>query len=580
MKAVTFAAFALALILASPGDAKDIIDASTPSPFVAPVAQPDRPHLKRGDSGGDVPILQKALNSHGERLTVDGFFGPHTERAVKDFQAQSGLVTTGEVDSGTWGALATEPPRVGNPTGELDTARQAADRAKAQAEMLAKQVASLTSELGIANAQRNELQIKLDLARSEAESAKSQLKDKQSDLEGMQSELKIAKQDAAQAKATATATASLTSELGIANAQRNELQIKLDLATSEAESAQSQLSSMANVKSELEKANVQRNELQTKLDQGGCKADAAQSQFLIRELQSELESAREDAEQVKVGASVFAHLCAVENEDVQRKAKTTGSGDLKTSDSAEQPATAFAVNEQPPAVYVDTPDTPAIATAEIKIGDILKAQGDLVQALKSYQDGLAVANRVANADPKNTEWQQNLTLIYLKVGEVFMAQGNFAEALKSYQDGLAVADLLAKSDPENVGWQRTLSVAYNRVGDALAAEGNLTEASQILEESLAIRERLAKTDSSDTDSQRDLAISQGNVAAVLAEQGDTSRALDLFQRARGIIAGLVQQSPHNAQLSKDLAVFDDNIARLKQASTLELEARQPRQAVK
>jgi len=94
MKAVTFAAFALALISASPGDAKDIIDASTPSPFVAPVAQPDRPHLKRGDSGGDVPILQKALNSHGERLTVDGFFGPHTERAVKDFQVQSGLETT------------------------------------------------------------------------------------------------------------------------------------------------------------------------------------------------------------------------------------------------------------------------------------------------------------------------------------------------------------------------------------------------------------------------------------------------------------------------------------------------------
>jgi tetratricopeptide (TPR) repeat protein len=578
MRAVTFAAFALALSLASPGDAKDIIDLSTPSPFVAPVPQPDRPQLKRGDSGGDVPILQKALNNHGERLMVDGIFGPHTETAVKEFQAQSGLETTGEVDSGTWGALATEPPRVGNPTGELETARQAADQAKAQAEGLAKQVASLTSELGIANAQRNELQIKLDLATSEAESAKSQLKDKQSDLEGMQSELKTAKQDAAQAKAKATE--GLTSELGIANAQRNELQIKLDLATSEAESAQSQLSSMANVKSELEKANVRRNELQTKLDQGGCKADAAQSQFLIRELQSELETAREDAEQVKVGASVFAHLCAVENEDVQRKAKTTGSGDLKTSDSAEQPATAFAVNEQPPAIYVDTPDTPAIATAEIKIGDILKAQGDLVQALKSYQDGLAVANRVANADPKNTEWQQNLTLIYLKVGEVFMAQGNFAEALNSYQDGLAVADVLAKSDPENVGWQRTLSVAYNKVGDALAAEGNLTEASQILEDSLAIRERLAKTDSSDTDSQRDLAISQGNVAAVLAEQGDTSRALDLFQRARVIIAGLVQQSPDNSQLSKDLAVFDDNIARLKQASTLGLEAEQPRQAVK
>jgi tetratricopeptide (TPR) repeat protein len=332
---------------------------------------------------------------------------------------------------------------------------------------------------------------------------------------------------------------------------------------------------MASDKSELEKANAQRSELQ-----GACKAEAAQSQFLIREIQSELDTAREDAEQAKARATVFAHLCAIENENVRRAVKTNGSGDLETSDGAERPATDFGVNEQPPAIYVDTPDTPAVAAAEIKIGDILKAQGDVVQALKSYQDGLAVADRIAKADPKNAEWQQNLMLIHIKVGEVFMAQGNFAEALNSYRDGLAIADFLAKSDPENVGRQRTLSVAYNKVGDALAAEGNLTEASEILQDSLAIRERLAKIDSSRADSQRDLAISQGNVAAVLAQQGDTSRALDLLQQARVIIARLVDQSPDNSQLSKDLAVFDSNIATLKKASAPGLETGQPRQAVK
>ena len=142
MKALTSVSFALALIFASPGEAKDINDASAPSPLVAPVPHPDRPQLKRGDSGGDVPILQKALNNHGERLMVDGIFGLRTERAVKHFQAQSGLETTGEVDSGTWGALVTEPARVSNPARELETARQAADQAKAQAEEPAKQVAS------------------------------------------------------------------------------------------------------------------------------------------------------------------------------------------------------------------------------------------------------------------------------------------------------------------------------------------------------------------------------------------------------------------------------------------------------
>ena len=108
----------MALILASPGDAKDITDISAGDPIVAPAPHPDRAHLKRGDSGGDVPILQKALNNHGEHLTVDGIFGRQTEKAVKDFQAQSGLESTGEVDSGTWSALAAQPAPVSNPARE------------------------------------------------------------------------------------------------------------------------------------------------------------------------------------------------------------------------------------------------------------------------------------------------------------------------------------------------------------------------------------------------------------------------------------------------------------------------------
>jgi hypothetical protein len=56
-----------------------------------------------------------------------------------------------------------------------------------------------------------------------------------------------------------------------------------------------------------------------------------------------------------------------------------------------------------------------------------------------------------------------------RVGDVLMAQGNLAEALKSYQDGLAVADRLAKSDPEDAGRQRDVSISYKKIGDVIAA---------------------------------------------------------------------------------------------------------------
>ena len=40
-------------------------------------------------------------------------------------------------------------------------------------------------------------------------------------------------------------------------------------------------------------------------------------------------------------------------------------------------------------------------------------------------------------------------------------QGNLPEALKAYQAGLAIAERLARADPGNAEWQRDLSVSQN-----------------------------------------------------------------------------------------------------------------------
>lgn len=57
--------------------------------------------LRRGSTGEGVMVLQQALGG----LTVDGGFGPLTEAAVKEFQADAGLPQTGVVDEATWRAL-------------------------------------------------------------------------------------------------------------------------------------------------------------------------------------------------------------------------------------------------------------------------------------------------------------------------------------------------------------------------------------------------------------------------------------------------------------------------------------------
>jgi lysozyme len=64
-----------------------------------------QPTLKQGAKGDAVQRLQKALARAGQNVTVDGDFGPGTDRAVRAFQAAHGLGVDGVVGPATWVAL-------------------------------------------------------------------------------------------------------------------------------------------------------------------------------------------------------------------------------------------------------------------------------------------------------------------------------------------------------------------------------------------------------------------------------------------------------------------------------------------
>ena len=207
-------------------------------------------------------------------------------------------------------------------------------------------------------------------------------------------------------------------------------------------------------------------------------------------------------------------------------------------DTAKQKARAEEAYRLMAALAVEMPDDPdKLRTLSVTLnekGDVLVAQGNLAEALKAYQDSLAIADRLAKADPSNAGWQRDLSVSYDKVGDVLVAQGNLAEALKSYQDSLAIAERLAKADPGNAGWQRDLSVSYDKVGDVLVAQGNLAEALKSYQDSLAIRDRLAKADPGNAGWQRDLSVSYDKVGDVLVAQGNLAEALKSYQDSLAI----------------------------------------------
>lgn len=75
-------------------------------PAKTPVRRTD-PVLRVGNRGQLVLNIQRALLKHGQRVVLDGDFGPATKRAVIAFQKKRGLVADGVCGQATWDALRT-----------------------------------------------------------------------------------------------------------------------------------------------------------------------------------------------------------------------------------------------------------------------------------------------------------------------------------------------------------------------------------------------------------------------------------------------------------------------------------------
>ncbi len=103
------------------------------------------------------------------------------------------------------------------------------------------------------------------------------------------------------------------------------------------------------------------------------------------------------------------------------------------------------------------------------LGNVREQRGEFQDALKFYQDALAIGESERRKAADDLDWQRALSLLYQKTGDVQGALGNLNEALKAYRDGLAIAERLARSDPANAAWQNTVSILSIKIGDVMTA---------------------------------------------------------------------------------------------------------------
>ena len=112
-----------------------------------------------------------------------------------------------------------------------------------------------------------------------------------------------------------------------------------------------------------------------------------------------------------------------------------------------------------------------LVNAAVFMSEKVFAYRSLPEAAGLLQAAHAYLLRTAAADPSNAGWQRDLSVSHNKVGDVLRAQGDLAGALQAYRESLAVRARLAAADPSNAGWQRDVVVSYWKLADIAEKSG-------------------------------------------------------------------------------------------------------------
>ena len=92
-----------------------------------------------------------------------------------------------------------------------------------------------------------------------------------------------------------------------------------------------------------------------------------------------------------------------------------------------------------------------------KIGDVLRAQGNLPDALDAFKASLAIRERLVKADPGSGGWQRDLAIGHGRVAMILARQEADSDARAAFTKGRDIIVNLQKKSPDNATLPKDLA---------------------------------------------------------------------------------------------------------------------------
>ncbi len=194
-----------------------------------------------------------------------------------------------------------------------------------------------------------------------------------------------------------------------------------------------------------------------------------------------------------------------------------------------------------------------LSTVGHDLGVLTSEIGNKQDALIAFQESLAIRQKLADANPANTDYQLDTAQSYEHIAGLQSASGKTVQAIEASRSSLLIRGKLAAMHPDVAEFQAKLARSHNNMGAVLREGGKSVDAISWLKSALALQQKLVETNPEVTAFQYELARSNHNIGSLLNDTGKPAEALLYCQRALAIQQKLVDTHSGATTFQNDLA---------------------------
>ena len=221
--------------------------------------------------------------------------------------------------------------------------------------------------------------------------------------------------------------------------------------------------------------------------------------------------------------------------------------DEYTAAKAERERAASGTGKRSPAEVL------ALSTSHVKLGSVFQVRGESARALDEYRAAHRLREDLVKDRRDDAELQKALLDVDLPLGDLQRQVGDPRSAIETYDKALPVMEALTRHDPDNTTWQRLRGNFQEDFGFALLDAGDYKAGLTQLEAAIATQQSLVARDPRSTVWLGDLSRSHTRAGDAQLYLGELDRSIAEYQRALDIRRGLLAQDPKSAPYRRSMA---------------------------